>query len=106
TSQVTVDGKTETRICGKLFDNRAFGYLKITVKRALRLNFQATEERIARLRQQSAFATLPAAKNARTPLRSKPRSPLVRRNSSRSLKHCTRSTQPRSIKPAPNLSVC
>jgi len=58
TSQVTVDGKTETRICGKLFDNRAFGYLKITVERALRLNFQASPARIERLRQQSTFANL------------------------------------------------
>jgi len=58
TSQVTVDSKTEARICSKLFDNRDFGYLKITVERALRLNFQASPERIERLRQQSAFANL------------------------------------------------
>lgn len=58
TSQVTIDGKSEPRVCAKLFDNRDFGYLKITVERALRLNFQASPARIERLREQSAFANL------------------------------------------------
>lgn len=50
------------RICSKLFDNRDFGYLKITVERPLRLNFQASAERIARLDEQSAFANLATSK--------------------------------------------
>ncbi len=42
----------------KIFDNRDFGYLKITVERPLRLNFAVTDERINRFRQTSAFANL------------------------------------------------
>ena len=42
----------------KIFDTEDFGYYKITVERPLRLNFQASEERIARLDGQSAFARL------------------------------------------------
>jgi len=39
----------------KIFDNEDFGYTTITVERPLRLNFQASEERIARVREVSAF---------------------------------------------------
>ena len=45
----------------KLFDNDDFGYHKITVERPLRLNFQATAERIARLEEQTAFKNLPSS---------------------------------------------
>jgi type I restriction enzyme M protein len=62
TSEVLVDGKPERRTCSKLFDNRDFGYLKITVERPLRLNFQASTERLARLDEQSAFANLASSK--------------------------------------------
>ena len=62
TSAVLVDGKTESRICSKLFDNRTFGFLKITVERPLRLNFQASSDRIARLDEQSAFTNLASSK--------------------------------------------
>jgi type I restriction enzyme M protein len=61
-SEVLIDGKRESRVCSKLFDNREFGFLKITVDRPLRLNFQASEERIARLDLQSAFANLASSK--------------------------------------------
>lgn len=57
-----VEGKPERRICSKVFDNREFGYLKITVERPLRLNFQASAERIARLDEQSAFVNLASSK--------------------------------------------
>jgi type I restriction enzyme M protein len=46
----------------KIFPTTAFGYRKITVERPLRLNFQASPERIARLPEQSAFASLAASK--------------------------------------------
>ena len=46
----------------KIFDNEAFGYRKITVERPLRLNFQASSERIARLKEQSAFQNLAVSK--------------------------------------------
>jgi len=61
-SEVLVDGKPERRICSKIFENREFGFLKLTVERPLRLNFQASAERIARLDEQSAFANLASSK--------------------------------------------
>ncbi len=61
-SEVLVDGKPERRACSKLFENREFGFLKITVERPLRLNFQASAERIAKLDEQSAFVNLASSK--------------------------------------------
>jgi type I restriction enzyme M protein len=61
-SAVLVDGKPEPRVCSKLFANQDFGFLKITVERPLRLNFQVSSERIARLDAQSAFANLASSK--------------------------------------------
>lgn len=61
-SEVLVDGKPERRVCSKVFENREFGFLKITVDRPLRLNFQATAERIAKLDEQSAFVNLASSK--------------------------------------------
>ncbi|MCL5952077.1 MAG: type I restriction-modification system subunit M [Chloroflexi bacterium] len=46
----------------KIFPTAAFGYRKITVERPLRLNFQASPERIARLRDERAFAALAESK--------------------------------------------
>jgi type I restriction enzyme M protein len=46
----------------KIFDNEDFGYRRITVERPLRLNFQASPERIERLREESAFAGLEKSK--------------------------------------------
>ena len=46
------------RVVSKVFDNEDFGYHKITVERPLRLNFQATEERIARISDESGFESL------------------------------------------------
>jgi type I restriction enzyme M protein len=37
----------------KVFENREFGYTRITVERPLKRNFQVTEERLARLKQES-----------------------------------------------------
>lgn len=42
----------------KIFDNKEFGYLKTTVERPLKLNFQISEERIENLYAESAFAKL------------------------------------------------
>lgn len=61
-SRFTSAGQAESRICSKIFDNRDFGFLKIIVERPLRLNFQASAERIARLDSQSAFAGLAGSK--------------------------------------------
>lgn len=42
----------------KIFDNREFGYLKITVERPLRLNFAVTDERIKRFQTSPFFESL------------------------------------------------
>ena len=39
----------------KIFANEAFGYRKITVERPLRLNFQASEERLERLQTEKVW---------------------------------------------------
>ena len=46
------------RVVSKVFDNEDFGYHKITVERPLRLNFQASAERLARLDDESGFKNL------------------------------------------------
>jgi len=46
----------------KLFDNSDFGYRQITVERPLRLAFQVTPERIAVLKEESAFQKLAISK--------------------------------------------
>jgi type I restriction enzyme M protein len=54
----TIDGTQKALVVSKVFDNEDFGYHKITVERPLRLNFQATTERIDRLEEQTAFKNL------------------------------------------------
>lgn len=59
--QTNVDPKrdqTKSIFVSKIFDNREFGYLKITVERPLRLNFAVTDERIERFKQTGAFVNL------------------------------------------------
>lgn len=46
----------------KIFPNEYFGYTRVTVERPLRLNFQASPERIACLGEQSGFANLAKSK--------------------------------------------
>jgi type I restriction enzyme M protein len=58
TRTFTIDGKEKTLIVSKIFDNTDFGFHKITVERPLRLNFQATEERIARLEEEGGFKNI------------------------------------------------
>ena len=62
TADVHIDGQTETRVISRIFENREFGFLKVTVERPLRMNFEATPERIAKLDEQTAFANLAASK--------------------------------------------
>ena len=47
----------ENEYC-KIFDNKDFGYLKVTIERPLQLNFQISEERIENLYSESAFNNL------------------------------------------------
>lgn len=46
----------------KIFDDDDFGYSKITVERPLRLNFQVSEERLARVVEEKAFVNLATTK--------------------------------------------
>ena len=62
TADVTINGETETRVISRIFENREFGFLKVTVERPLRVSFEATPERIARLDEQRAFANLATSK--------------------------------------------
>lgn len=50
--------KDEEVIVSKIFDNDDFGYWRITVERPLRLNFQASPERIKLLDEETAFKNL------------------------------------------------
>jgi len=55
---ITRQQVARVRVVSKVFDNADFGFHKITVERPLRLNFQATPERLARLEAEGAFAKL------------------------------------------------
>ena len=55
---ITKEPVERERIVSKVFDNEDFGFHKIVVERPLRLNFQASPERIARLETEPAFAKL------------------------------------------------
>ena len=57
-----IEGVPEARAVSRIFENREFGFLKVTVERPLRLNFEATPKRIARLDEQSAFVALAVSK--------------------------------------------
>ena len=57
-----VYGDFEESKRSKIFKNEDFGYAKITVERPLKLSFQASPERIERLREESAFANLAKSK--------------------------------------------
>jgi type I restriction enzyme M protein len=59
---VMIGGEPESRVCSRIFENGAFGFLKVTVERPLRLNFEAAPERIARLDEQAAFVGLATSK--------------------------------------------
>jgi len=62
TRAVTNDGKREEVVVSKIFPTKHFGFRKITVERPLRLNFQASPERIARLEEEKGFKALAESK--------------------------------------------
>ena len=66
-----MDGQEKTLVVSKVFDNEDFGFNKITVERPLRLNFQATDERIARLEEESGFRNLATSTKKNEELRLK-----------------------------------
>ncbi len=48
----------KAQVVSKIFSNEDFGYYKITVERPLRLNFCASDERMARIADETAFKNL------------------------------------------------
>ncbi|MDJ0696038.1 MAG: class I SAM-dependent DNA methyltransferase [Mastigocoleus sp. MO_167.B18] len=60
--RLEVDGKEKDVVVSKIFDNKDFGYWRITVERPLRLNFQVTQERIAKVESETGFAKLASSK--------------------------------------------
>ena len=62
TRLVTKDGDREEIIVSRIFPTTHFGYRKITVERPLRLNFEASPERIARLEEERGFKALAESK--------------------------------------------
>ena len=52
-----------------IFHNEDFGYRKVTIERPLRLNYQASPERIDRLQEQTAFINLAKSKKKDTVLK-------------------------------------
>ena len=58
TRTVTSEGKAEDIVVSKIFPTTHFGFRKITVERPLRLNFQASSERLPRLEEEQAFKNL------------------------------------------------
>lgn len=59
---ITRDGKAEEAVVSRIFPTTHFGYRKIIVERPLRLNFQASEDRIARLEEERGFRALRESK--------------------------------------------
>jgi type I restriction enzyme M protein len=62
TRKVTKDGKEDEVVVSRIFPTTHFGFRKITVERPLRLNFQASAERIARLEEEKGFQALAQSK--------------------------------------------
>ena len=62
TRAVTTDGNGRESVVSRVFPTTHFGFRKITVERPLRLNFQASPERIARLGDERAFQNLAESK--------------------------------------------
>jgi len=62
TRRVTKDGKEDEIVVSKVFPTTQFGFRRITVERPLRLNFQASAERFARLEGERGFQALTESK--------------------------------------------
>ena len=60
--KITSNGTDEEVVVSRIFPTTQFGYRKITIERPLRLNFQASEERIDRLPEEKGFQNLAKSK--------------------------------------------
>ena len=58
TRMVIKDGNQEEMIVSRVFPTTHFGFRKVTVERPLRLNFQASPQRVGRLEEEKAFQAL------------------------------------------------
>ena len=58
TRTVTRDGNHEEVVIDRVFPTTHFGFRKVTVERPLRLNFQASPERVGRLEEEKGLQTL------------------------------------------------
>ena len=61
-SMVNGTGEPRERVCSKVFPNQAFGYLKLTVERPLRVNVRVSPERVARFTVSGPFMGLVESK--------------------------------------------
>ena len=66
TRRVTKDGQEEEVVVSRIFPTTHFGFRKITVERPLRLNFQASADRTARLDEEKGFEALAQSKKKGT----------------------------------------
>jgi type I restriction enzyme M protein len=62
TRMIDQDGVKEEVVVSKVFPTTHFGFRKITVERPLRLNFQASPERLRRLEEERGFLVLAQSK--------------------------------------------
>jgi type I restriction enzyme M protein len=62
TRTTSKDGQEEEIVVSRIFPTSHFGFRKITVERPLRLNFQASPERLARLEEERGFMALGQSK--------------------------------------------
>ncbi len=62
TRRVEKDGVAEEVVVSRVFPTSHFGFRKITVERPLKLNFQASPERLARLEEERGFVALALTK--------------------------------------------
>jgi len=62
TRKLVVDGAEEEVVVSRVYPTTKFGFRKITVERPLRLNFQASAERIAHIEEERAFLALAQSK--------------------------------------------
>ena len=58
TRMISRDGNQEEMAVSRVFPTTYFGFRKVTVERPLRLNFQASPERIGRLEEEKGFQSL------------------------------------------------
>ena len=58
----TIPADEPKELRAKVFPSTAFGYRKVTIERPLRLNFQASPERVARVEEAKAFQNLAVSK--------------------------------------------